>query len=447
MFTPSQRILFIGQILGIVLYSYDELAVNTVMPFITAELDGDHLYGASFAFYMVGALLSVVWAGAKVDESGPKVPMALGCVLFASGLSLASITPNMEIFVLARLLQGMGGGIFYAVLFALTAHGYEEEKRGRVVAWTSAAWVLPAMIGPVSAAWIHETWHWRWVFAIQVPMVAMSWIMVVKALQQLPPFTQSSRASKKRLIGIALMIALMIGIGSLILTNGTSAWYLGGGLAFVIIGVLLVKKILPASMRGPRNSQRLLVVSRGMVHYAFYAADIFIPLALIRYYEVSAIVAGVMMVSGAIGWSGVSVWAGVAKKAPNYRHQNILGGLLMALALMITIAVIALDYSYAWHVLTWAIIGTGMGLSYNAIATMLINDAPELEVGRTSTVAAMSDSISIIIAAGIGGFILNATSLYSAMIAQFGLAALGGLAVMLLAASPVLSTQSRQDLS
>ncbi|NVK10603.1 MAG: MFS transporter, partial [Gammaproteobacteria bacterium] len=164
MFSINQRFLLLGQLLGITLYAYDELAVNTVMPIIAEQLNGDRFYGAAFAFYMIGAMVMVVWAGARLDRDGPRVPFATACILFALGLLLAAAASNMEVFVIARFLQGLGGGALYAVLFSLTAHGYDTKLRSKVIGLTSAAWILPAMVGPVSAALVHEYIGWRWIF-------------------------------------------------------------------------------------------------------------------------------------------------------------------------------------------------------------------------------------------------------------------------------------------
>lgn len=421
MFSINQRFLLLGQLLGITLYAYDELAVNTVMPIIAEQLNGDRFYGAAFAFYMIGAMVMVVWAGARLDRDGPRIPFATACILFSLGLLLAAAATNMEIFVVARFLQGLGGGALYAVLFSLTAHGYDTDLRAKVIGLTSAAWILPAMIGPISAALVHEYIGWRWIFIIQLPLVAITYVSVIKALNS-GVIDDITNPKQKSVIIPAISIGIIIAISSYLLTLESSITHLIGAFVCIAVAIYIAYQIAPPSIRNKNSSQRPLIVGRGLVHFSFYAADIFIPLALIRYYEVSPMVAGWIMVVGAIGWTIASSWVGFTKRPISRIAINQIGAGFVAFGLVLAIGILKFDLTHWAYIVAWALIGTGMGLSYNAIAAELMDNAPKAEVGKTSTLAAMSDSLGIIIASGVGGYILNATTLENALTYQWVLA-------------------------
>ena len=163
--------LLIGLILAVTLHAFDELAIATALPIIVDDLGGFSLYGVAFSAYMLTNIISIVWAGTEIDHVGPSRPFIVGLVLFTIGLVSATLAPSMEVFVASRAIQGFGGGIFGAIIFASVNRAYDESERPRAFAYLSAAWVIPALIAPAAAGAIAEFLDWRLIFISIVPFV------------------------------------------------------------------------------------------------------------------------------------------------------------------------------------------------------------------------------------------------------------------------------------
>ena len=110
LFAPGLRGLSIGLISTITLVALESLAIGTVMPIVADELGDLQLYGWVYTAFFLGNLLGVVLAGGALDRMPLHRPFTAGLVLFGAGLVLGGLAPSMPILVLARFVQGLGGG-------------------------------------------------------------------------------------------------------------------------------------------------------------------------------------------------------------------------------------------------------------------------------------------------------------------------------------------------
>lgn len=88
-----------------------------------------------------------------------------------AGVVVAGAAGSKELFILARVVQGLGGGAVVVAIYVMIARVYVPAARPAAFAALSAAWVLPALIGPGLGGFIAETFGWRWVFFGIVPLV------------------------------------------------------------------------------------------------------------------------------------------------------------------------------------------------------------------------------------------------------------------------------------
>ncbi|MFC7716382.1 MFS transporter [Nonomuraea recticatena] len=172
------------------------MSVGVVMPAISEELDALNLYGMSFSAFLIGGLFANVVAGLWSDRKGYGLPFIAGITLFVIGMALAGAALNKELFVLARVVQGLGGGSTIVAIYVMIARVYAPEARGRIFAAISAAWVVPAMVGPAVAGLVADTVGWRWVFYGICPLIVPALLMLLPALRQ------SSRGTPSRARGL-----------------------------------------------------------------------------------------------------------------------------------------------------------------------------------------------------------------------------------------------------
>lgn len=215
----------IGAVALIFLAAMQALAVTTVMPFVSADLDGEALYAVAFAGTLATSVIGMVVVGAWCDRGGVLAPLTTSVVLFVIGLLVAGLAPAMEWLVVGRLVQGLGMGGQTVALYVVVARVYPAQLHGRVFAAFSAAWVIPSLIGPFLAGAVTEYLHWRWVFLGVAALTVAAFTMVVLRLHGLPLDTDEP-ATGRVLPRVACAVAVAAGALALSLAGelGTSAW-------------------------------------------------------------------------------------------------------------------------------------------------------------------------------------------------------------------------------
>src|SRR5882724_2509778 len=102
LWAPQRRALTTGLVLTITFIASEALAVVTVMPVVARDLGGLDLYGWVFSAFMLGSVVGIVVAGRQADRHGPAMPYVAGLLLFAAGLAVAGLAPNMPVLVGGR---------------------------------------------------------------------------------------------------------------------------------------------------------------------------------------------------------------------------------------------------------------------------------------------------------------------------------------------------------
>ena len=182
-FGPEYRTASLGILLVVTLIAFEGMSVGAVMPAVSKDLNALDLYGMSFSAFLIAGLFANVVAGLWSDRRGHALPFLLGVSLFVVGMALAGAAGSKELFILARAVQGLGGGAVIVAIYVMIARVYVPAARPKVFAALSAAWVLPALIGPSVGGLIAETAGWRWVFYGIVPLVIPAMVMLLPALR------------------------------------------------------------------------------------------------------------------------------------------------------------------------------------------------------------------------------------------------------------------------
>ncbi|HEV2088652.1 MAG TPA: MFS transporter, partial [Cryptosporangiaceae bacterium] len=187
-----------GTVLVVTLIAFEAIAVATALPTAVRALDGLAYYGWPFLAFLIANVLGMVLGGELSDRYGPTKPLVGGLLVFAGGLVVSGAAFGMVLFVAGRAVQGLGAGLVIVALYVVIGEAYAEDARPRVFGFVSAAWVLPALIGPVVAGWLAEHLSWRWVFLGIPPLVGLGLLLIVPGLRRLPPKPPVGRQRRTR---------------------------------------------------------------------------------------------------------------------------------------------------------------------------------------------------------------------------------------------------------
>ena len=140
----------------------------------------------------------------------------MACVaLFTITSFCCGIAPSLNILLIARILQGIGGGGLAPVEQAILVDTFSPAKRASAFALYTVAIVTAPAIGPVLGGWITDNYNWRWVFLINIPIGALSLYLTNRFVHDPPAFEAERKALRKSGgLRIDSMGILLVGIGS-----------------------------------------------------------------------------------------------------------------------------------------------------------------------------------------------------------------------------------------
>ncbi|WP_344053371.1 MFS transporter [Microbacterium lacus] len=393
--SPEYVWVTIGAVALIFLAAMQALAVTTVMPVVSADLDGDALYAVAFAGTLATSVIGMVAAGAWSDRSGPRGPLYVSVALFVIGLVIAGLATTMPMLVVGRLVQGLGTGGQTVALYVVVARVYPPATHGRVFAAFSAAWVVPSLIGPFLAGAVAEYLHWRWVFLGVAVLTAVAFAMVALRLHHTPLHTDEPSEGGRRAVAarLACAVALALGALGLSLAGEAAGWAPGVVAASVVVIALAARPLLPRRTLLSGRGLPSVILMRGLIAGALFGAEIYVPYLLIADYDFSPTWAGLGLTAAALLWAASAYVQGRFGDRIGNRRITLIGTTLLLSAVLSAAATAAWHLSPVVLIAGWALAGAGMGLMYPRLTVLTLAYSTPQNQGFNSSALSISDAI------------------------------------------------------
>jgi MFS family permease len=395
---PHYRWVSIGMCLLVTLAAFEALAVTTIMPAVSHELDGAALYAFAFAGPLAVGVVGMVLAGTWCDRGNPRTVLYASVVLFAAGLTLAGAAPTMPLFVIGRLVHGLGGGALTVALYVIVARVYPARLHPSIFAGFAAAWVVPSLIGPVIAGAVAETVGWRWVFLGVVVLVFLAMLMVVPAMRGVhgPDHRPEGGGRELTRVGLAVLVAVaVLGLTLAAEARGPVQWIVPVVAAAVAVAAL--RPLLPRGVLLARRGLPSVILVRAIVAGTFFSAEVYVPLMMVTRYGASPAIAGLALTAAGLSWAAAS-WAQGRFPAIGNRLAARLGALGLTVAIGSLLVTALTGASPIVIVVGWAFAGGGMGLLYPRLGVLTLEYSTPADQGFNSSALSIADSTGSAIA-------------------------------------------------
>ena len=403
----SRRALAVGLVVAVSAFAFDNLAIATAMPEITRRLGGVALYGAAFSAFGLAMLLSLAVAGPLADRFGPRSVLTVGLTLFSVGLVLGGLAPSMGVVVVARAVQGLGGGTIGACAYVAIGRMWAPDERGRVLAVLSGAWVLPSLIAPAIAGVVADQVSWRLVFLGLIPFPIVAALLVLPALGRLGP---AAGATADGSLWRRARLAVRLAAGTGLVLAAISLRSLAIAAALVLLGAVVavpaLHRLLPPGTLSARPVLPAIVAVRFMLTWSFFGADAFVPFAVTKVRGGDVVLAGLALSTAGLAWSAAA-WVQARPQAPPIRTALLLGFACIATGTSMVAAVAADDsIPVGLTFLGWAVAGAGMGFAFNSTSVAALGQAAPGQEGVTTSSLHLAESLGGAMATGLGGTIV-----------------------------------------
>jgi DHA2 family multidrug resistance protein len=152
--------------------------------------------------FLIANAIIIPISGWLADAIGRKRYYMMSVALFTASSLLCGLAPNLPFLIVARILQGIGGGGLAPVEQSMMVDTFPPEKRGTAFAAYGVVVIVGPILGPSLGGWITDNLSWHWVFLINVPIGALSLFLVSFFVEE-PPALKKAR---KKLIAKGLSI-------------------------------------------------------------------------------------------------------------------------------------------------------------------------------------------------------------------------------------------------
>ncbi len=292
--------------------------------------------------YLVANAIVLPMTGWLGNYFGRK-KLLIACIAsFTLASVLCGMATNLPFLILARILQGAGGGAMVPISQAILLESFPPQKRGAAMAAFAMGVVVAPIIGPTLGGWITDNFSWRWIFYINLP-VGIAAILMAEAVVEDPPYIADARIEKIDVIGFAFL-ALWLGALQIMLDKGEQeAWFESGwirgmaiisGLSFLFFIIREIRTSHPLvdlSVLKNRNFAvgLLMITLVGAVLYGTTAA---LPIFLQTLLGYSALQSGLALSPRGIGAFCTTIVVGrIIGKVKN-RYLILIGFSLLAIS-------------------------------------------------------------------------------------------------------------------
>ncbi|MBF7737508.1 MFS transporter [Rhodococcus erythropolis] len=389
----------------------DTTIVNVALPAI-GEGFGVGTVGLEWivnAYTLVLASL-LISSGALADRFGRRRIFQIGLVVFGVASIVCALAPSVGVLIAARIAQGVGGSMLSPVALAIVVNVMTDPKeRAKAIGVWAAVFGLSMAAGPIVGGVLIESFGWRSVFWINVPVIAV--VLVLTAV-----FVPQSRAEQPRRLDLPGQVLLMVVVGgsvALLIEGPRIGWLASGAIA----GYVAVAAALAAFVRvESRKSEPLMdpslfrhrpftgaVLGAIVVFVALNATLLLGTFYLQQAREMTPAAAGAMTLPMAVAATICAPLSGILVGRFGARLPLLIAGSFTALG---GLCLVSLDNSTgtATLLIAYLFLGIGFGFSNAPITNTAVNGLPRSQAGLaggiTSSARQFGAALGVALAGG-----------------------------------------------
>jgi len=384
------RTILMSLMLTMFLAALDQTIVATALPTIGRQFqDVSSLSWVITAYLLASTAVAPVF-GTLSDIYGRRAMIIVALSLFIAGSILCAVAPNMPVLILARGLQGLGGGGILPIVQTVISDLVTPRERGQYQAYFSGVWVAAGIGGPILGGVFAEHLHWSMIFWINVPLGLASLAMLLPKMGKIPTFHR--RRKVDWLGGLLLMAGAVVFM--LVLTWGGNRYpwlspaimaMLGASfalaLAFIWHAGNTDEPFLPLPLMGGPVVP-FAMAAGGCAMGAMLGLTVHLPLYFQVVYHLSASETGFALIPfAALSTLGAAIAGRTMAHAKHYKRVAIIGMLVAAVSgCGLAIAPLSL-----WALLVLvSILAIGLGTAFPISVVSIQNAVARSQVGTAT---------------------------------------------------------------
>lgn len=361
----------LGMLVAIYLATFMTAIEATIV--VTAVKDITHSLGDPtavpliFSTYLFASAIATPVFSRFADQLGKKRIFECGLLLFLLGTLLAGSAQQMQVLLIARVIQGIGAGGIMPMTFSLIGELFDLETRSKVMGLNNSAWGIASLIAPLLGGLLINALSWHWIFFVNVPIGVAVLILVEVCYQNqkgLPIKHLPAQLWQHSLLALSLLL-LLAGL-QLIATQRLLGMTL---LVVAVIALILfyrwqqhqVEPVLP--MTALANGQfRLFLLLTFSINGALIGLQVYLPLWIQNELGLSPTLAGLGLLPSSIMFIVASYFAGTISRKFGV-FPTITSLLALASGMYLLMGILPGSSHYLILVLISSVLGGAIGIT------------------------------------------------------------------------------------
>ncbi len=411
------NMIMVGLMVGLLVAAFDYSIMATAMPKVINSLNGMEYYVWPFTSYMLSSTIAIILFGKLSDIYGRKHILIEGIIIFVVTSVLCGFATNMFELILFRGLQGIGGGILISLPFMVVGEILSPRERAKYMGILASVFGLADVLGPIIGGLITDTFGWRWVFFINVPVGIAAVILI---LYSLPNF---KLPDVKKVIDYSGIITFTLALSALFLAitllGDINKYPLNEIAGLIVFSVLMfalfalaekkaVEPILPLSLF--KNSIfNVSSLESFLASALMFSGIIYVPLFAQGVIGMSATTSGLIMIPMLLSLTLTSIITGqIISRTGKYKKLVIVEFVITGIGVGL-LATMNVNTPYYLLLAYSTVLGIGSGMAYNIFNVAVQNAFTLREIGIVTASMRFFRNLGTIVFVPIFGYIMNFT--------------------------------------
>lgn len=229
--------------LAIFMFVLDETISNVALTYIAGSMSVS-LNESTWVLtsYLIASGIAIPLVNSASKVFGRKNYFMICLIIFTISSFLCAVSNSMIMIVIARFIQGLGGGGLLPLGQSIMLESFPAKDRPKSMAIFGIAIIFAPLIGPVLGGWITENWSWPWIYLINVPLGFLC-VYLAKNLLQEPPYAKKQKNVKFDFVGMAFLSGWLVAL-QIVLDKGNDADWFGAAWICWLSSISLIFAVL-----------------------------------------------------------------------------------------------------------------------------------------------------------------------------------------------------------
>ncbi|HEF8772699.1 MFS transporter [Providencia manganoxydans] len=404
---------------GVALHAINIYIVTTILPSVVNDIGGLEYYAWNTTIFVATSIVGSALSSKILNNLGPKFAYLIALLLFSLGSIWCAASPSMLSLLVGRAFQGLGGGILFALSYALIRVVFPENLWSRAMGIVSGMWGIATLCGPAIGGIFAQGGHWRWAFWSLLPVAILLALIVINQLPRKNNHAQ--QANKLPLLAIILLVAsvLTISIGSLSsdLLSNTIGLLVGIG---ILVTIALIdgkngKRLLPTGSYSLKSALGIIYLTMSLL-VGGMTTEIYVPYFLQTIHHFSPLSAGYLTAIMAAGWTIGALFS--ANKTGSIVLKILRAGPVIIFMSLVVLAILTPNLQLVHSIALFIIyliammgVGLGIGICWPHLVLRVFNAAPKGEENLASSSVITVQLYATALSAALVGVVVNNTGL------------------------------------